>query len=82
MFLQMSPANNLDLNSRNITFNDKNLSLTERESDLIIFIHEEKNVSIKDLQKKVTIFFHLHCLGEKTCYGEDVKVNSKIIKGL
>lgn len=34
----------------------------------------------KDLQKKVTIFFHLHCLGEKTCYGEDVKVNSKIIK--
>ena len=43
----------LDLNSRNITYKDKNLSLTERESDLIIFIHEEKNVSIKDLQKKV-----------------------------
>ena len=44
---------NLDLNSRNITYKDKNLSLTERESDLIIFINDKKNVSIKDLQKKV-----------------------------
>ena len=44
---------NLDLNSRNITYKDKNLSLTERESDLIIFINEKKNVSVKDLQKKV-----------------------------
>ena len=43
----------LDLNSRNITYKDKNLSLTERESDLIIFINEKKNVSVKDLQKKV-----------------------------
>ena len=44
---------NLDLNSRNITYKDKNLSLTERESDLIIFINEKKIVSVKDLQKKV-----------------------------
>ena len=44
---------NLDLNSRNITYKDKKLSLTERESDLIIFINDKKNVSIKDLQKKV-----------------------------
>ena len=29
------------------------MSLTERESDLIIFINEKKNVSVKDLQKKV-----------------------------
>ena len=43
----------LDLNSRNITYKDKNLSLTERESDLIIFINEKKIVSVKDLQKKV-----------------------------
>ena len=43
----------LDINSRNITYKDKSLSLTERESDLIIFINDKKNVSIKDLQKKV-----------------------------
>ena len=43
----------LDLNSRKITYKDKNLSLTARESDLIIFINERKNVSVKDLQKKV-----------------------------
>ena len=43
----------LDLNSRKITFKDKNLNLTERETDLIVFIHEKRSVSVKDLQKKV-----------------------------
>ena len=43
----------LDLNSRKITFKDKNLNLTERETNLIVFIHEKKSVSVKDLQKKV-----------------------------
>ena len=44
---------NLDLNSRKISFKDKNLDLTERETSLIIFINDRKNVSVKDLQKDV-----------------------------
>ena len=42
-----------NLNSRKITFNNKTLNLTERETNLIIFIYQEGNVSIKELQKKV-----------------------------
>ena len=34
-------------------YKDKNLDLTERETNLIIFIHEKKDVSVKDLQKNV-----------------------------
>ena len=44
---------NLDTNSRKISFKDKNLDLTERETNLIIFINDRKNVSVKDLQKNV-----------------------------
>jgi len=44
---------NLDLNSRKISFKDKSLNLTERETNLIIFIYDKKNVTIKELQKKV-----------------------------
>jgi len=43
----------LDMNSRKIYLKDKNLDLTEREINLIIFINEKKNVTIKDLQKNV-----------------------------
>ena len=43
----------LDLNSRKIMFDKKTLSLTERETNLIFFINQKGNVSIKDLQKKV-----------------------------
>ena len=43
----------LDLNSRKISFGDKSLNLTERETNLIIFIKDEKNVTIKQLQKMV-----------------------------
>ena len=43
----------LDLNSRKIFLRDKNLDLTERETNLIVFINERKNVTIKDLQKNV-----------------------------
>ena len=44
---------NLDLNSRKISFRDKNLNLTERETNLLIFIKDKKNVTIKELQKMV-----------------------------
>ena len=44
---------NLDLNSRKISLKNKNLGLTERETNLIVFISEKKNVTIKDLQKNV-----------------------------
>ena len=44
---------NLDLNSRVISLKDKNLDLTERETNLIIFIHDKKDVTVKDLQKSV-----------------------------
>tara|TARA_Y100001933_G_scaffold242413_1_gene270079 strand:- start:10 stop:570 length:561 start_codon:yes stop_codon:yes gene_type:complete len=44
---------NLDLNSRKISFKDKNLDLTERETNLIIFINDRKVVSVKDLQENV-----------------------------
>ena len=43
----------LDLNSRKISLGDKNLNLTERETNLIIFIKDEQNVTIKELQKMV-----------------------------
>ena len=44
---------NLDLNSRIISFENKNLDLTEREINLIIFIYDKKDVTVKDLQKSV-----------------------------
>ena len=44
---------NLDLNSRKISLKDKNLNLTEREINLIVFINEKKSVTVKDLQEKV-----------------------------
>ena len=43
----------LDLNSRKISFGNKSLNLTERETNLIIFIKDKKNVTVKELQKKV-----------------------------
>ena len=36
-----------------ISLKDKNLDLTERETNLIIFIHDKKDVSVKDLQQSV-----------------------------
>lgn len=44
---------NLDLNSRKIIFEDTSLDLTERETNLIFFIKDNKNVSVKELQKIV-----------------------------
>ena len=47
---------NLDLNSRKISLGDKNLNLTERETNLIIYIKDKKNVTVKELQKMVWDF--------------------------
>ena len=43
----------LDLNSRKIILNNKTLNLTERETNLIIFINQKGNANIKELQKEV-----------------------------
>ena len=43
----------LNLNSRQISKNNDELNLTEKETELILFIMENKFVSLKDLQNKV-----------------------------
>ena len=43
----------LNLNSRQIINNNNSLNLTEKETELILFVLENKNVSLKDLQKNV-----------------------------
>ena len=43
----------LDLNSRKINHKNNSLNLTEKESNLILFINSKKKVSLKDLQKSV-----------------------------
>ena len=43
----------LDLNSRKITKDDNELNLTEKETELILYIMENKIVSLKDLQREV-----------------------------
>ena len=43
----------LDLNSRKIYFEDKSLNLTEKESDLILFINSLKKATLKKIQKIV-----------------------------
>ena len=43
----------LDLNSRKMILKNENVNLTEKETDLIIFIKSNNNVTIKDLQNNV-----------------------------
>ena len=43
----------LDINSRKIIFEDRYLNLTEKETDMIIFIKLNDKVSIKELQSSV-----------------------------
>jgi len=43
----------LNLNSRQITKDNNELNLTEKETELILFILENKFVSLKDLQREV-----------------------------
>ena len=43
----------LDLNSRTLSHEKKFLDLTEKESDMLIFINKNKKVSLKKLQENV-----------------------------
>ena len=43
----------LNLNSRQITKDDNELNLTEKETELILYIMENKIVTLKDLQREV-----------------------------
>ena len=43
----------LNLNSREMIKDNKSIDLTEREINLIIFIYDKKEVTVKDLQKSV-----------------------------
>ena len=64
------------MNSKEITLNNKNLKLTEKEINTILYIFEkEKSVNIKDLQSNVwkyqlelethTVETHIHRLRKK-----------------
>ena len=43
----------LDINARQISFDNASLGLTEKETELIIYINSKKNVSLKELQNNV-----------------------------
>ncbi len=43
----------LDLNSRTLSYENNFLNLTEKESDMLIFINKNKKVSLKKLQENV-----------------------------
>ena len=43
----------LDLNARKIYLQKKSIDLTEKESDLILFLNSNEKVSLKELQKEV-----------------------------
>ena len=93
-FLDQSYINigeyNLDLNSRKISLGNKSLNLTERETNLIIFIKDKKNVTIKELQKMVwdyspdlethTVETHIYRLRKKindSFFDESFIINTK-----
>jgi len=81
---------NLDLNSRELIFNDKKIKLTEKESNIILYIsNSTKPVSIEDLQLNVwgyhsnlethTVETHVYRLRKKisAIFDDNDFINSK-----
>jgi len=68
----------LDLNSRKIFFKNKSLSLTEKESDLILFINSLKRADLKKIQK--TVWGHSGDLETHTVETHIYRLRKKMIK--
>ena len=68
----------LDLNSRKIYFEDKRLNLTEKESDLILFINSSKRAGLKKIQK--TVWGHSNDLETHTVETHIYRLRKKMIK--
>ena len=81
---------NLDINSRELIFKDKKIKLTEKESNIILYIsNSTKPVSIEDLQLNVwgyhsdlethTVETHVYRLRKKisTIFDDNDFINSK-----
>jgi len=68
----------LDLNSRKIYFENKSLNLTEKESDLILFINSSKRADLKKIQK--TVWGHSSDLETHTVETHIYRLRKKMIK--
>ena len=68
----------LDLNSRKIYFENKNLNLTEKESDLILFINSLKRADLKKIQK--TVWGYSNDLETHTVETHIYRLRKKMIK--
>ncbi len=68
----------LDLNSRKISFDNKSLNLTEKESDLILFINSHKRADLKIIQK--TVWGHSNDLETHTVETHIYRLRKKMIK--
>jgi len=68
----------LDLNSRRIYFDNKNLSLTEKESDLILFINSLNRADLNKIQKNV--WGHSNKLETHTVETHIYRLRKKIFK--
>ena len=66
----------LDLNSRKIYFENKSLNLTEKESDLILFINSLKRADLKKIQK--TVWDHSNDLETHTVETHIYRLRKKI----